>query len=113
MPPPGSPPLDARSGWATPPTAARLAGEEMYRFFGSAEEAVAFLRHLTRDAVRQRRRRARARRHEIVAPTPVGERVLDVLVNLHWLADKDADDSRKIGAAIGAMLSDLARARYG
>jgi hypothetical protein len=62
-------------------------------------------------AERQRRRRARARRGEIVVPTPVCASVLDTLVALRWLDDRDAADRAKVGDAIGALLSDLAKHR--
>jgi hypothetical protein len=60
------------------------------------------------DAERQRRRRARAGRGEIVAPVPVCGSVIDSLVGLHWLYEHEAEDRTRIGNAIAAMLLDLA-----
>ena len=60
-------------------------------------------------AERQRRARARRRRGEVIAPVPVCGSVLDVLVELRWLGDKDAADRAKVGLAIASMLADLAR----
>ena len=62
-------------------------------------------------AERQRRRRARARRCEVVAPVAVGPSILDALIELHWLAECEAASRDKIGDAITAMLTDLARHR--
>jgi hypothetical protein len=105
--------IDNRSGWATAPAAARLEGAgEVFRFFETAEAATAFLHQATRAADRQRRRRERCRRHEIVVPTPIGEPVIDVLVDLRWLSEKDADSRNAIAGAIAGLLNDLAKHRY-
>ena len=40
----GWPPVDSRSGWATAPPVARPMGDEAYRVFASADDAMAFLR---------------------------------------------------------------------
>jgi hypothetical protein len=69
------------------------------------------------DAVRQRRpRAARDRRHRQrlksgvrVAPVEYDGTVLNFLIATHWLAELDADDTRKVGVAIAAMLADTAR----
>ena len=38
------PPVDSRSGWTTPPPAARAMGDEAYRTFDNLEAAMRFLR---------------------------------------------------------------------
>jgi hypothetical protein len=101
--------VDGRSGWATAPRAARLAGDEIYRVFDNLDDAAAFLRRTTRDAARQRRRRDRVKRHQLVVPITIDEPILDALIALRWLDHHSAENRTAIGDAIGGLLSDLAR----
>jgi hypothetical protein len=55
-------------------------------------------------ALRDRRHRERLRLCRIVVPVEVCEEVLGLVLRLHWLAEHDATDREKIGAAIAAML---------
>jgi hypothetical protein len=59
---------------------------------------------------RQRRWYARQhpRRRERVALVPVADAVVQMLVDLNWLREADADDRAKIALAIEAMLADAA-----
>lgn len=52
---------------------------------------------------RQRRLRDRQRRGEVVAPVPVDNDVINVLLDLGWLPEAGAEDRRTIGAAVSAM----------
>jgi hypothetical protein len=66
------------------------------------------------DATRRRRqaaRRARDQRHRrrlregrVVVPVEVDERMLTLLVRLHWLRECDAAEREKIAAAINRLL---------
>jgi hypothetical protein len=60
--------IDTLSGWATAPAAARLAGDEAYRFFDDPAAALAFIAKPARNADRQRRLRQRRRDNAIVLP---------------------------------------------
>ena len=62
------------------------------------------------DRERQRRRRQRVRAHKIVAPVELGCDELDLLVKLHWLADRDADNPQRVASAILRALADAAKA---
>jgi hypothetical protein len=55
---------------------------------------------------RERRRRLRLRRklQVVVAPVEVGCDVIDLLVKLQWLNERDADDRQAIGRAIARGL---------
>jgi len=44
--------IDSASGWCTPPLAARVAGDEAYRVFDSAEAALAFVARSARNAAK-------------------------------------------------------------
>ncbi len=60
-------------------------------------------------SVRQQRLRMRQRRGEVVAPTPVSNDVIEALMDLGWLPPGRSESRQAIGAAIAAMLGDLAR----
>jgi len=66
------------------------------------------LEQRSKATLRQRRLRARQSREEWVAPVPVTPAVIDVLLDLGWLAEHESEDRGDIGQAIGAMLADLA-----
>jgi hypothetical protein len=55
---------------------------------------------------RTRRYRRRLRRGEIVAPTPVTNPIVGLLLDLHWLEAAQSEDRRAIGKAIFRMLAD-------
>ena len=44
----------------------------------------------------------------IIVPVPIGGPVLNTLIGLRWLDDRQAEDRVAVGDAIAAMLSDLA-----
>jgi hypothetical protein len=58
-----------------------------------------------------RRHRERQRNGVIVTPVAVNEDVIDVLIRLNWLRERDADDRAAIAKAVTAMISD-ASARF-
>jgi hypothetical protein len=62
-------------------------------------------------AARQRRLRARIRRHEIVCRVTLGARAIDALVGLQWLSEAETGDRTAIADAITRMLTDLAGTR--
>jgi hypothetical protein len=55
---------------------------------------------------RVRQHRWRQRNGIVLAQVHVNEATIDVLVRLHWLAERDADDATKIAAAVSNMISD-------
>jgi len=55
---------------------------------------------------RVRRHRERQRNGIVVAPVHVDENTIDVLVRLHWLAERDSADTGKIATAVSAMIAD-------
>jgi hypothetical protein len=55
---------------------------------------------------RVRRHRERRRNGILVAPVCVDENTLSTLIRLHWLAERDADNTTKIAAAVSAMIAD-------
>lgn len=59
---------------------------------------------------REKKRRQRAREHAHVASYPVDAdgAVLDMLVRNNWLAEADAANRAKVGAAIAKMLHEAA-----
>jgi hypothetical protein len=61
-----------------------------------------------RQARRERKRRyeRRQRAGRVVVPVELGETVINGLVAIGWLLEKDSADARRIGAAIAAMLAD-------
>jgi hypothetical protein len=61
-------------------------------------------------AARQRAYRRRVARGEVIAPTPVGVAVIELLLRLGYLAEKDAVDRWKIGEAAGRALLSATRA---
>ena len=65
----------------------------------------------TKAAERQRRWRQRQHpnRHELIAPVPVCDDVIALLVQTGWLASREWQNRKQIGAAIEAMLKDAAR----
>ena len=60
---------------------------------------------------RQRRwyRRQHARCHEKVPLVAVDDDVVAMLIDLHWLAEGDAEDRQSIGSAISRLLKRTAR----
>ena len=55
---------------------------------------------------RVRQHRERQRNGIVVAPVHVDENTIGTLIKLHWLAERDADDTTKIAAAVSAMIAD-------
>lgn len=60
---------------------------------------------------RQRRLRQRQRDGMVVAPVLVGLPLVETLIALRWLDERESEDRTAIGSAIGAMLGELADAR--
>jgi uncharacterized protein (DUF3084 family) len=60
-------------------------------------------------SARQRAWRARRKAHRATFPVCAGEGVLDMLEATGWLLERDADDPKKVGEAIGALLIDAAK----
>jgi len=89
---------DALSGWATAPAAARLAGDgEVFRFFESPEEAMAFIAPRARNADRQRR--LRQRRHDnaiVLPPLAVPAVVVSALIKSGRLNEHAARDPKQV-----------------
>ena len=79
--------------------------DDIERMFGV--ELPTLPRSQSRAAERQRRLRARIRRHEIVCRVTLGADAIDALVALRYLDDDAARDRTKIGEAIGALLQNL------
>jgi hypothetical protein len=74
-------------------------------------------RMLERPQPSETRRRARHARHRrclkagiVVAPVEIDGAVLDMLIRLRWLVERDAADRGKIGEAVARMLRDSAGA---
>jgi hypothetical protein len=55
---------------------------------------------------RVRQHRERRRHGVLVAPVCVDENTLNVLIRLHWLTERDSTDTKKIAAAVSAMIAD-------
>jgi hypothetical protein len=66
-------------------------------------------RSRARRAARDRRHRQRMRDGRTVVGVEIDARVLELLVRLRWLAERDAADRGAVGQAIAAMLQDAAR----
>jgi hypothetical protein len=69
---------DAASAWSTAPVSARLAGDQAYRVFDTAEEALDFVVRSAKNSAKQKRYRARRRDNAVVLrgvalPGPVVE----------------------------------------
>ena len=96
---------DALSGWATAPAAARLAGDgEVFRFFESPEEAMAFIAEPARNAARQRRLRQRRRENAMVVRwLTVPAVVVDALIKSGRLSEKAARDPEQVGRELVAV----------
>jgi hypothetical protein len=62
-------------------------------------------------AARQKRYRSRVKHHQRVAPVVYDGEILDLLVTLGWLQERETGDPVQIGKAIAALLSDTARRR--
>ena len=62
-----------------------------------------------RNAQRQRRYRQRVAKHQVVAPVPVDEAMINLVIKTNWLKERDARSRKAIGAAIARMLADAAR----
>jgi hypothetical protein len=62
-------------------------------------------------SARERKARFLKRREKgcFVAPVEVTPEIVDCLTELHWLRELDANDPRKVGVAIAAMLADVGR----
>jgi hypothetical protein len=58
-------------------------------------------------AVRQARMRARQRKGVIVAPVEVPPRLVETLLELHWLRSEASENRREIGDAIARMLAEM------
>jgi hypothetical protein len=55
---------------------------------------------------RVRQHRARQRNGVVVAPVLVNEDTISVLIRLHWLSERDSTNTRKVAAAVSAMIAD-------
>jgi hypothetical protein len=53
--------------------------------------------------------RARAEAGKVVVHVEIGADVLNWLIEVRWLTDRDAADRGKIGEAVAAMLADAAK----
>ncbi|WP_143273376.1 hypothetical protein [Bradyrhizobium canariense] len=62
-----------------------------------------------RNAQKQRRYRQRVAKHEVVADVVVGARVIDLVVRLNYLAQRDACKRKLIADAIARLLADAAQ----
>jgi hypothetical protein len=62
-------------------------------------------------ARRAKRYRQRLRDGKIVIPIEADEALLDLLVGLNWLQERDASDRAAIKAALKAMLADASMFR--
>jgi hypothetical protein len=87
--------IDALSGWATAPAAARLVGDgEAFRVFDTAEEALTFLAETSRVAINQRLYRQRKRKGVSVIPVPIADEVLAALLDGGRLDDARSMDRK-------------------
>lgn len=66
-------------------------------------------RHAATARARKARFRQRRRDGCFVAPVEVTPAILDCLIGLDHLRERDAADPRRVGAAIAALLADTAR----
>jgi hypothetical protein len=55
---------------------------------------------------RKARYKRRQRAGRIVVPVEIGETVIDGLVAIGWLPERDATNARRIGNAVAEMLAD-------
>jgi hypothetical protein len=55
---------------------------------------------------RVRQHRERQRNGVVVAPVHVDENTINVLIRLHWLSERDSTNTRKVAAAVSAMIAD-------
>jgi hypothetical protein len=60
-------------------------------------------------AERTRRYRRRQANGRMIVAVEIDAATIDMLCKLHWLAEADASDRRKIEAALSAMIADAAR----
>lgn len=88
--------IDALSGWTTPPLAARLAGDQAYRVFDTAAEAVKFLQRAGHCAQKQRRYRGRRRAGVVVIPLAIEPRIIEAMLTAGRLTDSAASDRAQI-----------------
>jgi hypothetical protein len=58
---------------------------------------------------RKRRYRERCAAGLAVCPVEHDDKMIQFLIETHWLAEGDADDPRKVGAAVSVMWRDSAR----
>ena len=58
---------------------------------------------------RKRRYRQRQRAGISIAPTPVSNEIIALLIDTGWLALAESEDVRRVGEAIFKMLSDAAK----
>ena len=56
---------------------------------------------------RHRRWRQRQRANQDVISMTVSRSLIETLIELEWLSAAEADDKRKVGAAVAAVLEDL------
>ena len=100
---------DSLSGWATAPAAARLAGDEAYRFFDDPASALAFLAENSGPALKQARYRARQRRGVAVLPVPVVPEVVEAMIDARRLDAARSMDREQVAAAASEVLRQWAR----
>jgi hypothetical protein len=75
----------------------------------AAPATAAAERQRARKARKQRAYRQRDHAGKCCVTVEIDADVLDMLCRLHWLDARKADDRRRIGAAIAAMLAAAAR----
>ena len=64
-----------------------------------------------RNAEKQRRYRARLKQHQLIAPVPVNEAIINLVIRTGWLSERDATKRKLIGEAIARLLTE-AEHRY-
>jgi hypothetical protein len=101
--------VDALSGWATAPAAARLAGDEAYRFFDTPTAAFTFLAENGGAALKQARYRARQRRGIAVLTVPVAPEVVEAMIDAGQLDAECSADRAQVAAAASELLRRWAR----
>ena len=65
-----------------------------------------------RSAEKQRLYRARLKLHQVVAPVPVDETIINFLIRTGWLAERDSHKREMIGEAVSRMIAEAEQHRY-
>ena len=61
-------------------------------------------------ADRQRRLRIRQRDGKVVAPLELSHEVIDVLIDLGWVGERESEDRRQVGIGAARALEEMAHA---